>query len=239
MAASLQSAVSALAQVRADVEQQTPKLPPAPLASQLIEPFFQHRETKDKISHHDMNQERGTLRRFLEARGDKPVNAYHRGDVTDFLDTMGKLPAVYGRSPKDKETPLPNIIARAEAGNLPRIKEKTAKRHLIAPSQFFRFAVDKRHPSICPGTSCGIAEASHQAPDNRLILRLFPRFVHPVGRVPAMTMRHRRPAARTLRRLASVASAQRARHPNGFASAAAGSGAAAGKPAATAARAAG
>jgi integrase len=120
--------------------------PPArPLASSLVEPFFIHRETIDELSHHDMSQERTTLRLFLDICGDRPINAYGRADVTTFLNTLRRLPTHYGKSPKDKGRSAADIIAEADKKEAKRISDVTAKRHLTALSQFLRFAVDLGH----------------------------------------------------------------------------------------------
>jgi integrase len=119
--------------------------PSAPLASILIEPFFLQRGERDRVSHHDISQERSTLRRFLEVCGDRPLDRFTRGDVTAFLDTLRRLPTTYGKSPKDRERPLSDIIAEADAKGSDRVTEKTVKRHLSALSVFFHYAKDRGH----------------------------------------------------------------------------------------------
>lgn len=118
--------------------------PAKPLASSLVDPFVVRRETVDRATHQVMGQERGTLRRFVETCGDRPVNEYGRGDVTGFMDTLRRLPATYGKSPRDKDRSLAEIIAEADAKD-GRLKDKTVKRHLSALSQFLQFAVDAGH----------------------------------------------------------------------------------------------
>ena len=114
-----------------------------PLASALVEPFFERRATRDRTLHQVIGQERSTLRRFLEVCGDKPVAAYHRREISDFLEILRKLPKNYGRSPKDNVRSLAEIITAADAVNADRLVDKTVKRHLSALSQFFQFAVDQ------------------------------------------------------------------------------------------------
>ena len=123
----------------------TDEPPTKPAASSLVEPFFIHRETIDGISHHDMSQERTTLRLFLDICGDRPINAYGRADVTTFLNTLRRLPTHYGKSPKDKGRSAADIIAEADKKDAKRISDVTVKRHLTALSQFLRFAVDLGH----------------------------------------------------------------------------------------------
>jgi integrase len=148
--------VPALLQVEVDLPGQSheplaPSAPPppaptsAPMASSLVEPYFKRRETLDRSLHQVMNQDRATLRRFLEACGDRPVDAYGRGDVTGFLDTMRRLPNTYGKSPRDKDRSLLEIIAEGEEKGLPKLMDRTVKRHLSALSQFFQYALDNGH----------------------------------------------------------------------------------------------
>jgi len=72
-----------------------PPLPSASLVSALVEPFFKRRAEEGRTSHHDVNQERGTLRR---------------------------LPTTYGKSPQGPPPPsLAEIIAEADAKGAPRL----------------------------------------------------------------------------------------------------------------------
>ncbi|NGM20411.1 site-specific integrase [Roseomonas stagni] len=129
----------------------TPEPSPVPTASALVEPFFVRRETIDRLSHHDMSQERTTLRLFMDVCGDKPVNAYGRGDVTRFLDMLRQLPKTYGKSTKDRDRRAADIIAAAPA-DAPRLTDKTVKRHHTALTQFLRFAVDGGHLTVAQHT---------------------------------------------------------------------------------------
>ncbi len=118
-----------------------------PTVSSLVEPFFTYREGVKGATHQVMAQERGTLRRFIEVAEDRPVDAYGRGDITHFLNTLRRLPGNYGKSPKDKERLLAEIISQADATGAKRISDKTVKRHLSALSQFFKFAMDQGYIS--------------------------------------------------------------------------------------------
>ena len=120
----------------------TPKAPARPLASSFVDAFFTRRQDVDRATHGVMGQDRGTLRRFLEACGDRAMDTYTRADITGFLDTLRKLPNTYGKSPKDKGRSIAEIIAEADAKGAERLADKTVKRHLSALAQFFRFAVD-------------------------------------------------------------------------------------------------
>lgn len=124
-----------------------PAQPEKPLTSTLVEPFFVQRETVAKATYQVMGQERGTLRRFIEVCGDRPVNEYGRGDITRFLNTLRRVPSTYGKSPRDKDRPIADIIAQADKEGSERLSDKTVKRHLSALSQFFKFAMDLGHIS--------------------------------------------------------------------------------------------
>jgi integrase len=122
-----------------------PAAPPKPKLSELVEPYFARRETLDRTTHQVMNQESGTITRFKEICGDRPVDAYSRGDISTFLDTLRRLPTTYGKSPKDKDRSLADIIEEADVKGAERLTDKTVKRHLSALSQFFQYAVDLGH----------------------------------------------------------------------------------------------
>lgn len=124
-----------------------PALPeaPRPLMSALERDYFKHRATVADATEQVMNQDRGTLRRFREERGDRPVDSYGRGDATGFLGRLRLLPTNYGKSPTDKDRALADIIAEADSEGAPRLKDKTVKRHLSALSQFFKWCFDQGH----------------------------------------------------------------------------------------------
>jgi hypothetical protein len=117
--------------------------PNAPLLSTYIEPFFCWRRDIAKTGYQVMNQERGTLMRFTELCGDKPVTEYSRSEVVNFLEILRGLPKSYGKSKNDRNKSLNEFIERAKKEGIARLTEKTVKRHLSVLSQFFRFVVDK------------------------------------------------------------------------------------------------
>lgn len=120
---------------------------PGALASTLVEDHMQNRLAVDGITHQVANQERGTIARFLEVVGDRPMDSYGRADVSRFISKLRRMPAVYGRSPADAELTVDQLIARADASNGPRLSDKTVKRHVSALSRFLQFAVDEGHVS--------------------------------------------------------------------------------------------
>ncbi len=116
--------------------------------SSLVEAYFVQRETVAGSTHQVMGQDGGTLDKFMEICGDRPVDAYGRADVTHFLDTMRKLPAIHGKSAADRAGTIDDLIARADRTKCDRLSEKTVKRHRSATAQFFQFCVDQGHVTV-------------------------------------------------------------------------------------------
>jgi hypothetical protein len=124
-----------------------PSTAPAVPLSSLVEPFFDKRK-RDKIRQQGMAQKRTTLRLFFEISGDRPARKYRRHDITTFLDTLRRLPSRYGKSPKDKDFSIQELIERADETDAQRLTDKTVKRHLSALSVFFKLAVDRGHLTL-------------------------------------------------------------------------------------------
>ncbi len=80
--------------------------------------------------------------RYLEICGDRAIDNYTRVDGDKFRTKLRQLPTVYRKSAKDKLKPLEEIITEAEAKGLPKIGEKTVKRHFWGLSQFFVFLLE-------------------------------------------------------------------------------------------------
>lgn len=120
--------------------------PMVPRFSDLLEAFAEWRK-QSGVRGHTLAQDRPTLRFFQEIAGDKAVSEYQRRDVGDFLTTMQRFPASYGRSPADKDRSAAEIIARGEAAKADRVKPKTARRHLTVLSRFFKFCFDRGYIS--------------------------------------------------------------------------------------------
>ena len=118
-----------------------------PLFSSLVDAHLVCRRDIARQTHQVIGQERGTLRRFTEVCGDRPVDTYDRGDVTHFLNTLRRLPVAYGKSPRDKDLTLARIIERADATGAKRLDDRTVKRHLSALSVFFGHVRDLGHMS--------------------------------------------------------------------------------------------
>ncbi len=121
----------------------TTSLSPRPSASSLIEPHLVICGSGEKPkSSHTIGQDRRSLEMFVEVCGDRPLSDYSRRDVTHFLATLRKLPTNHGKSPKDKDLTVAELIARAESECALRISDKTVKRHWSALGQFLRYGAD-------------------------------------------------------------------------------------------------
>jgi integrase len=120
-----------------------PRVDAKSLMSSVEGDYFEIRATVSDATHQVMGQERGTLRRFRELLGDRSVNAYGRGDITRFLATLRRLPKTYGKSPRDKNRSLAEIVADADRQGAERLSDKTVKRHLSTLSQFYKVCFDK------------------------------------------------------------------------------------------------
>ncbi|HEY8610937.1 MAG TPA: site-specific integrase [Roseomonas sp.] len=138
---------------------------PTESLSSLTRSFFEKR-ARENIRHQGMAQERTTLRLFFEILGDRPARDYKRQDITKFLDTLRRLPSSYGKSPKDKQLSVEDLIARADATEAPRLTDKTVKRHLSALSVFFKLAVDRGHLSLTERND-GLSEHDFSLDDAR------------------------------------------------------------------------
>lgn len=111
----------------------------APLASTLIDAFGEWGRKSGGWRAGGEVQAKVSLGLYLEVCGDKPIDSYTRADGDNFRSTLRFLPRTYRKSARDREKPLTAIIAEAEANALPRLTDKTVKRHFWAVSRFFAF----------------------------------------------------------------------------------------------------
>jgi integrase len=121
-----------------------PPPPPSPLpvASVHLDAFNEWLRRSSGITAGSERQAMTSMRLFIEVCGDKPVNEYRKMDGDKFRAVLRSLPVTYRKSPKDKEKPLADIITAADAAGLPRLSDKTAKRHFWSVSQFFVFLIE-------------------------------------------------------------------------------------------------
>ncbi|MGB5950119.1 MAG: site-specific integrase [Parvibaculum sp.] len=136
------------------------------LASELREPFHAWRETL-QIQKTTLKQDRVTMRLFLEIAGDLPVANYTRKHIHDFLATLRQLPSTYGKSPKDKDRTVRELIEAADVKGSTRLADRTVERHCNVIRQFLQFAYDqseiaKEQLSIAEGFTFKVASARSQ-----------------------------------------------------------------------------
>jgi len=124
-----------------DDSAQPPK-PPAPLASSLIDAFGEWGCKSGGWRPGAESQAKVSLGLFLEVCGDRPIDKYTRADGDLFRTTLRTLPTTYRKSAKERDKPLKEIIAEADAAKSPRIGDKTVKRHFWAVSRFFAFLME-------------------------------------------------------------------------------------------------
>lgn len=94
---------------------------------------------------HTAGQNKNTLARFLEICGDRNPAAYSLKDITRFLGTMEELPKTYGKSSKDKERMVAELIARANEASISRLARGTIERHKATIGRLFTFLVQAGH----------------------------------------------------------------------------------------------
>lgn len=135
-------------------------------ASELREPFHAWREAQN-IKRNTLNQDQATMRLFLEIAGDLPVGDYTRKHINDFLATLRLLPNTYGKSSKDKERTVRELIDAANAKGSDRLTDRTVERHYNVVRRFLQFAYDqseitKEQLSIAEGFTFKVASARTQ-----------------------------------------------------------------------------
>jgi integrase len=98
---------------------------------------------KTEYGEQTKHQARATFRLWTELAGDGPVREATGAQAVDFQHQLRKLPKTHGKG--RGPDPAPEAISRAEAGGLPRIAEKTVKRHFSALSQYWLFLKRSGH----------------------------------------------------------------------------------------------
>ncbi|OUI78042.1 hypothetical protein HK18_10875 [Commensalibacter intestini] len=81
---------------------------------------------------------RNSIKRFIECCGDKEIHLYTGLDVGNFKELMEKLPANYGRNPKDERT-VKQLIEDANTNNLERVSGKSVKNHFSRLSTIWSY----------------------------------------------------------------------------------------------------
>ncbi|WP_339614259.1 site-specific integrase [uncultured Parvibaculum sp.] len=102
-----------------------------------------------------------TYQMFMEVCGDLPVDAYNSKDhVVPFLEVLRRLPATHGKSPKDKELTLEQIIARADKEGAQRLSQKTRNRHKAALGSLFEWLIKRAREREEPNPAHGVRTGS-------------------------------------------------------------------------------
>lgn len=116
---------------------QTPAAPSGPLFSSLT---ADHLNAKSDYSEQTRHQSRATFRLWVELMGDGQVDGYTGRDAGRFQEQLRKLPASHGKAVKSLvQLTAQQGIERADASPVPvpRLSEKTIKRHVSALSQYW------------------------------------------------------------------------------------------------------
>jgi integrase len=102
-----------------------------------------------------------TYQMFMEVCGDLPVDAYTSKDhVVPFMEVLKRLPTTHGKSAKDKDLSLDEIIARANALDAPRLSQKTRNRHKAALGSLFDWLIHRAHERGEPNPAHGVRTGS-------------------------------------------------------------------------------
>jgi len=116
---------------------------PAPLPSTLSKPFshFAHVHVEERkagkgLEPHSESQLRARLDLFARILGDRPITEYARDDITAYLQTLERMPASYGKTPKDATRSITDILARPGE----RYSRTTSEKHFEAVKAVFETA---------------------------------------------------------------------------------------------------
>ncbi len=114
----------------------------SPVASTMVEAFGEWGQKSGGWRPGAESQAKVSLGLFLEVCGDRPIDAYTRADGDRFRTALRALPTTYRKSPRDRNRTIKEIIAEADLKNVPRISDKTVKRHFWAVSRFFAYLIE-------------------------------------------------------------------------------------------------
>lgn len=111
--------------------------------SELTEKFLVERIRNKDWTPQVIKQARATFKLFTDIVGDKPIGRVDKLVMGAFLETLGKLPRLYGKG-KQKRTPAEWVAEAARTGAAT-LSPKTIKRHVAAVSQFFEWCMGRGH----------------------------------------------------------------------------------------------
>lgn len=107
-----------------------------PILSLAVEKYLEaHTE---KMTDSDKRGFLNTIKRFIEACGDKEILDYTGEDAGTFKELMEKMPENYGKSRNDTRT-IFELIEYGKLHKLGRISEKTIKNHFARLSAIWRY----------------------------------------------------------------------------------------------------
>jgi integrase len=130
------------------------------LLSELL-PRFVEAQRGEEWRGQTERQNLKTYQMFMEVCGDLPVDAYTKRDhVVPFMEVLKRLPTTHGKSAKDKELSLDEIIARADAIDAPRLSQKTRNRHKSALGSLFDWLIHRAHERGEPNPAHGVRTGS-------------------------------------------------------------------------------
>ena len=80
------------------------------------------------------------VRLFARITGDKPLAAYTRQDIVEWVKVIERFPANYGKGRRDKNRPVEEILKEARREGIRTISETTVGKHIINLKKLFREA---------------------------------------------------------------------------------------------------
>ena len=117
-----------------------PSMPPRPAAPAFSALTADHLTAKAEYSEQTRHQSRATFRLWVELMGNGQVDRYTGRDAGRFQELLRRLPASHGKAVLSKvQLTAPQAIDRADASPVPvpRLTEKTIKRHISTLSQYW------------------------------------------------------------------------------------------------------
>lgn len=137
-----------LAQAVAQPVPTKPK-PVGPLFSEALPAFIELMVSSKEWRGQTLAQNEATYRMFTEVCGDRPVESYSRSDMSDFFETLRKLPALYSKDKRWRELSLREAVAKSSAEAVERLSMRTIQRHFSALAKYFDHL--ERHGKIEEG----------------------------------------------------------------------------------------
>ncbi|WP_143225576.1 DUF6538 domain-containing protein [Acetobacter pomorum] len=113
-----------------------PEKPKTPLLSVATDKYLEAHE--ENMNDSEKRGFKNTVRRFIEAIGDKEILDYTGDDARQFKELMAKMPENYGKSRNDKRTIL-ELIEYGKRHKLGKISDKTIKNHFARLSSIWGY----------------------------------------------------------------------------------------------------